>query len=440
MTLAHSAAAGASTLPPGYDDQPVADVASATAFGFTPDDRILITTQTGQVRVVKNGALLPDPALDLGALDRVCTNLERGLLGVAVDPGFSDSHYVYLYYTDKNGSQCPSYPETGPFNRLSRFVLGDDDTIDPASETILLDHIPSPYGVHNAGDLQFGKDGYLYVSVGDGGCDGSGQSACGGGNWAARYRNVLSGKILRIESDGSIPPDNPFTGSGTARCNATGQTAPGQMCQEIWASGLRNPFRLAMNPNVPGTDMYINDVGQDNWEEIDRGQAGADYGWPEREGPCTIGSTSNCGPPPAGLTNPIYAYDHSSGCTAITGGAFVPQNVWPSQYDDNYLFVDLVCGKLFQLIPDGTGGFTSTEFGMAEGALVGVGFGPTPDTGALLPGVGGSARRGPSPHRLHGHREPLAEGEHRARAPPTARSRWRSTSTRDRAVIQTRTR
>src|SRR5436190_1019827 len=108
----------------------------------------------------------------------------------------------------------------------------------------------------------------------------------GGDYGADRFRNVMSRTMLRIESDRGIPPSNTFGGSGTTRCNATGQTAPGLICQEIWAMGLRNPFLFTMDPNAAGTELVINDVGQDKWEEIDKGVVGADYGWPVREGPC----------------------------------------------------------------------------------------------------------------------------------------------------------
>jgi glucose/arabinose dehydrogenase/PKD repeat protein len=385
VLLAPAPAAGALTLPPGFDDQPVADYGYPTGFAFVPDGRIIAISQIGRVRIYKNGALNPTPAIDMGVsgLDRICSNYERGLLGVAVDPGFHDNHYIYLYYTYKNNSDCPSYPDTGPVNRLSRFVLGDDDQINPATEFVLLDNIPSPYGVHNAGDVHFGNDGYLYVSVGDGGCDGTGATTCGGGNQAAQFKHVLSGKILRIESDGHIPPDNPFTGPGTTRCNATGQTAPGQTCQEIWALGLRNPFRFTMDPNAAGTQLVINDVGQDKWEEIDKGVAGANYGWPVREGPCAFDSYTDCGPPPEGMTNPWYVYDHTAGCTAITDGAFVPSGLWPSQYDGSYIYSDLVCGKMFQLTDDGSGGLTSTEFASGPVNLIDLGFGPYGNTQAL---------------------------------------------------------
>ena len=159
---------------------------------------------------------------------------------------------------------------------------------------MLIDNIPSPAGNHNGGDVQFGKDGNLYVSVGDGGCDYAGNSGCAGLNDAARDEHVLVGKILRITPSGAIPADNPFTGSGTARCNASGATSAGMRCQETFAWGLRNPFRIALDPNAADTRFH-QDVGQGTWEETDLGAAGADYGWNLREGRCATGSTTNCG-------------------------------------------------------------------------------------------------------------------------------------------------
>ncbi len=169
---------------------------------------------------------------------------------------------------------------------------------------MLLDNIPSVSGNHNAGDIHFGKDGYLYVTIGDSGCDYTGASACGMWNNAATYRNALVGKVVRITADGEIPIDNPHQGPGTSRCNLTGRTIPGDWCQEIFATGLRNPFRFAFDDDAPTTRFFINDVGQDHWEEINQGAPGADYGWNQREGHCAVASYTDCGPPPAGITNP----------------------------------------------------------------------------------------------------------------------------------------
>ena len=291
------------------------------------------------------------------------------LLGGAVDPAFASNGYVYLYYTRNKSGTCG--------NRVSRFTMSGN-TIALASESVLVDEIPAT-GNHNAGDLRFGNDGYLYVSVGDGGCDYAGDSGCAGANDASRDQNALIGKILRLTSTGGIPPSNPFQGAGTARCNVTGRTTAGTKCQETFAWGLRNPFRFAFDPNTTSTRFFINDVGQDTWEEIDLGLAGADYGWNVREGPCANASTTNCGAPPAGMTNPVYSYDHSeSSCHAITGGAFVPNGVWPASYDGTYLYGDYTCGKLFVLTPNGTGGYTRSEFTNDVGAVVNMTFGPSP--------------------------------------------------------------
>ena len=364
----------AAAIPPGFADSLVAAVASPTAVAFTPDGRILVTTQPGRLRVVAGGSLLPTPALDLSA--RACTTSERGLLGVAVDPAFASNRSIYLFYTANAGAQC--------VNRVSRFTLGNDNVVSPGSEVVLLDGMPSPAGNHNGGDVQFGKDGYLYASVGDGGCDYAGNSGCAGANDAARDEHVLVGKIIRITPEGGIPPANPYTGPGTARCNVTGRTSPGLRCQETFAWGLRNPFRIAFDPNAEGTRFFVNDVGEGTWEEINLGEARADYGWNLREGPCAIHSIHDCGFA-AGMTNPIYAYTRATGCASITGGAFVPVGVWPVEYDGDYLFADFVCGKIFRLEPTGGGGYAATEFatGLGVASAVAMTFGPSGSTQAL---------------------------------------------------------
>jgi glucose/arabinose dehydrogenase/PKD repeat protein len=374
-------AAEAATLPAGFDDALVTRVGGATALAFTPDGRMLITTKNGQLRVYQNGSLLSTSALDL--TPKVCAERERGLLGVAVDPDFATTHAIFLYYTfNKYGTCAAASPPSGPVNRVSRFILGNDNRVDPASESVLVDEIPSTGAYHAAGGVYFGKDGYLYVSVGDGGCDYLGDSGCAGSNDAARDRNALLGKVLRISSTGTIPADNPFRGTGTARCNLLGRTNPGTVCQETFAWGLRNPFRLAFDPNASGTRFFINDVGQETWEEIDDARAGADYGWNVREGPCATNTTTNCGSPPAGMTNPIYDYPHSSGCSAVTGGAFVPRGLWPATYDGTYLFGDYVCGKLMLLRNSGSG-WTASDFATGIGAIIEAHFGPWGSSQAL---------------------------------------------------------
>lgn len=374
--LAGALPAHAATLPPQFDDQPVVSVTSPTAFAFTPDGRMLVTTKTGALRVVAGGTVLSTPALDLTS--RICSESERGLLGVAVDPQFASNRFVYLYYTHKKFGVCEFNTANSPVNRVSRFVLPAGNVIDPATETVLVDNMPSPNGNHNAGDIQFGKDGFLYIAIGDGGCDYAGDSGCAGSNNAARDQHVLTGKVLRVTRDGGIPAGNPYQGGDSDRCNITGRTTAGRKCQETFAWGLRNPWRIPHDPNAAGTKFHINDVGQNLWEEIDLGQAGADYGWNVREGRCANNSTTDCGPPPVGMTNPIFDYAHANGCASITGGAFVPLGIWPAAYDGVYLFQDLVCGKIFRLVDQGGGVYGMTDFATDFGTntLIDMRFGP----------------------------------------------------------------
>jgi glucose/arabinose dehydrogenase len=377
----------ASTLPTGFEDRLLATAPKPIALAFTPDGRMLVATQPGQLRVYKNGTLLQTPALNISG--RICSNSERGLLGVAVDPNFSANHYVYLYYTHNEFGVCPTGQPTNlnnPVNRVSRFVM-TGDAVDPATEKVLINNIPSPNGNHNSGDLGFGKDGYLYATVGDGNCDYKGDSGCAGSNDASRDRHILLGKVLRITRDGGIPSTNPYQGTTSARCNLTGRTDPGKNCQETFAWGLRNPFRFAFDPNATGTRFFINDVGQNAWEEIDQGQAGADYAWNLCEGnhdnPDRTDSV-DCASSP--YTPPVHEYGHSdTGCASLTGGAFVPNGAWPASYDGSYLFGDYVCNKIFKLTPASGGGFARTEFasGLGQGGPIAMTFGPYGSSKAL---------------------------------------------------------
>jgi glucose/arabinose dehydrogenase len=367
-------ASAAANVPEGFDDALVTRVSNEApiALAFAPDGRLLITTQSGKLLIHREGTASTTQALDISEV--TCSNSERGLLGVAVDPGFASNGHVYLYYTYNKYYVCPERQpgnKKNPVNRVSRFTMAGG-TVDPDSEVVLIDNIRSPNGNHNAGDLHFGKEGtdqerYLYVSVGDGSCDYAEPSNCQYENDASRDRHILLGKILRVEVDPdgstSIPPDNPYTGTDSRRCDQTGRTESGKKCQEIFALGLRNPFRMAFDPDAAGTSFRINDVGGAHREEIDRGRAGVDYGWnlcegrkdnPERRG------SVKCGQPP--YTPPIHQYSHSSGCQSITGGAFVPNGAWRSSYDDAYLFGDFRCGKIFSLEPKRGGGFARTVF------------------------------------------------------------------------------
>lgn len=322
------------SVPAGFVDQAiVGGVPEPTAFDWLPGGDLLITTQGG-VLFRWDGAGDARPVLDLSGA--VCAGGEMGLLGIAVDPAFqSGSPFIYLYYTHRTeGSEgCAAASRA---NRVSRFTIEGSGAI--GGETVLIDNIAAPGGNHNGGDLQFDRNGLLYVSVGDGGSTPE----------TARTLASLNGKILRIDRHGGIPGGNPFTGAGTESCRAAGRSATGQTCQEIYATGLRNPFRIAIDPDGDG-QFFINDVGAGNWEEVDAGASGADYGWNIREGPCLTGSSSNC-PQPSGFVEPIHAYPHETGCRIITGGAFVPNAAgWPDGLADDYLFADLACTTLFAL-------------------------------------------------------------------------------------------
>ncbi len=395
-------------LPSQFSDAVIARIPSPTAIEFLPDGRILVASQTGSLRVVRDGELLAQPALQFPAT-QICSNSERGLLGVAAHPEFPSTPWIYLYYTFRGpGRDCSTRTETIPVNRVSRFIMNGDQ-LDPASEQVLIDNILSFNGNHNAGDLRFHRRGSrlpwdLYVSTGDGGCDYRGGNRCQATNAVARETNTLLGKILRIDEDGRVPPGNMWSGDGVVRCNL-GNAQPGQRCAEVWATGLRNPFRFALRRRTSDTaELFIADVGQNQWEEINAvSLAGRDFGWNIREGKCLNGSATNCPPPPAELTDPVFAYNHNqavpgtavNACRSISGGDFLPPGIWPQRFG-SYVFGDFVCGALFGLrTPEG-------QSPMAETLRTGVGgvtvmrFGPWANTQALYYGTyanGGELRR-----------------------------------------------
>jgi glucose/arabinose dehydrogenase len=341
--VASPLASTATASPAGFDDVTLPTPASnplgsPTAIAPILDSgRALVLEKDGAVRVLQtDGTMLAADALNLN----VCTDSEEGLLGAAVDPGFASNGFVYLYYT-RNAGNCAS--STGRFNRVSRFTM-TGDTINPASELVLLDNMSIPAGHHNGGDLHVGNDGDLYVSVGDGGANPRGSEAS-----AAQDLSLFNGKILRITTSGEAPSDNPLVGaSGAMACATAGLSAPTTArCTDIYDYGLRNPFRFAFDPNISATRFFINDVGENTWEEVDSGGSGLNYGWDSREGFCDTGSSTACPSTPAGFTDPLTAYNHSSGCTFITAGAFIPDGIWASTYDGGYLFADGGCGKIF---------------------------------------------------------------------------------------------
>lgn len=325
----------AATLPAGFTEAQFGSNlgGAATAMTFAPDGRLFVCLKGGQLRVIKNGTLLAAPFISLS----VDSAGERGLLGVAFDPNFSSNHFVYLYYTT---SSAPVH------NRISRFTANGDVAV-TGSEVVLmdLDNLSSATN-HNGGAIHFGPDGKLYAGVGENANSANAQT----------LSNRL-GKILRINPDGSIPTDNPFFNSATGANRA------------IWALGLRNPFTFGFQPGTGR--MFINDVGQSTWEEIDDGIAGSNYGWPTCEGVCS--------PANANFRDPLFQYGHTpagntTGC-AIVGAAFYNPavNQFPASYFGKYFFGDLCGGWIRVLDPANN---TASGFATGISSLVDLAVGP----------------------------------------------------------------
>ena len=321
--LATASSAGATSLPAGFTETRVTGgLSEPTAMAFAPDGRLFVAQQEGQLRVIKDGVLLPTPFLTV----TVSSVGERGLLGVAFDPDFAANQFVYVYYT----ATTPTI-----HNRVSRFTAAGDVAA-PGSEAIILElNNLSGATNHNGGAIHFGPDGKLYVAVGEN-ANGANSQTLG---------NLL-GKILRLNKDGSVPADNPFFGAAAGINRA------------IWALGLRNPFTFSFQPGTGR--MLINDVGQNTWEEINDGFAGSNYGWPETEGPTNDPD----------YRSPIHSYRHGSGNTtgcAITGGAFYDPDTqqFPAEYRGAYFFADFCSGWIRRLDPD-NGSATGFATGIAN--------------------------------------------------------------------------
>ena len=288
--------------------------------------RLFVVERAGRIRLVKGGALVGRPFLDISG--RIASGGERGLLGLAFHPDYPTDPRFFVDYTDSDGNTV-----------VSQFTVSssDPDLGDPKSEIVLM-HIAQPFANHNGGAVVFGPDGMLYIATGDGGSEGDPQ-----GN--GQRLDTYLGKILRIDVDVAagastayqVPADNPFTTTAGAK-------------PEIWLYGLRNPWRIRFD-NESG-DLWIGDVGQNAWEEIDvarAGQKGLDYGWNTMEATHCFNPSSGCDQ--TGLTLPVAEYDHSLGC-AVIGGVVVRD---PSQGSLNggYLFGDACSDNLWLLDPAG---------------------------------------------------------------------------------------
>jgi glucose/arabinose dehydrogenase len=287
--------------------------------------RIFVTEQGGEIRIVRDGKLVAKPFLDIA--ERITSGGERGLLGLAFHPAYPADPRLFVNYTDSNGDTQVSSFRVDP---------ATPDAADPSSEVKLL-HIAQPYANHNGGAMAFGPDGFLYISTGDGG---SGGDPHGNG----QSLTTLLGKILRIDIDGAgggeaygIPPGNPFAdGAGGS--------------PEIFLYGLRNPWRMSFD-RATG-DLWIGDVGQGAWEEVDvarAGTAGENYGWNTMEGNHCYHPSSGCDE--TGLTVPVAEYGHDDGCTVIGGDVY--RGTAEPALLGGYFFGDYCSGTIWAIDPSG---------------------------------------------------------------------------------------
>ncbi len=311
--------------------------------------RLFIVEKVGRIRIIQaDGSVATEPFLDIS--DRVNSGAnERGLLGLAFHPEYGQNGYFYVNYTTSRSVAGTDSGDT----IVARYSLGDGtDQADPDSEKILLT-LDQPYSNHNGGDLLFGPDdGYLYISTGDGGRGGDPLGA-------GQDKDRLLAKLLRIDVDGgdpyAIPPDNPFVGEEGAQ-------------PEIWAWGLRNPWRIAFD--LETFDLYIADVGQNAYEEVNFEPAdspgGVNYGWNLMEGMhCYNRPTCN---EDGDLTLPVFEYGRSLG-QSITGGEVYRGSRYPG-LDGAYFVADYVTGRLWALSRDAQGEWRDAQVGN-------LGFGPT---------------------------------------------------------------
>ena len=293
-----------------------------------PDD-VYIAEQAGRVRLVRSGKLVATQVLDIAGT--VTAGGEQGLLGLAFDPDPTDGRF-FVYYTALDGSQVLA---------SFRMTAADADVADPASKKILLT-MADQYPNHNGGSLAFGPDGYLYIGTGDGG---------GGGDplGSGRRLDTLLAKVLRIDVSASgsggrpygVPADNPFVAT------------PGAL-PEIWLTGLRNPWRMRFDRGTG--DLWIGDVGQGSWEEIDVARAGVgglDFGWNLMEGFACYAPAAGTDCARPGLTLPVAAYGHDEGCSVI-GGTVYRGDADPA-LRGWYVFGDYCSGRMWVLDPVGDG-------------------------------------------------------------------------------------
>jgi len=334
LTVLQVCLLGSLSAQPVIDFQPfAAGFSQPVAIANAGDERLFVVEKAGRIMAVDaSGKVQQEPFLDIS--DRVrSSGSEQGLLGLAFHPAYDQNGFFYVNYTDREGD-----------TRISRFQVnaGDPGRSDAASEQLLLS-ASQPYANHNGGDLAFGPDGYLYIGLGDGGSGGDPQDI-------SQNRQRLLGKMLRIDVDGgdpyAIPPDNPFA--------ETDETL-----DEIWALGLRNPWRFSFD-RLSG-DLWIADVGQNAWEEVHfqpaDSEGGENYGWRCYEGNTEF-NTSGC-PDASQLTFPVHVYPHGGpACRSVTGGYVYRGDAFPNM-QGYYIYADFCTGEVWGLFPEVEGAFAN---------------------------------------------------------------------------------
>lgn len=342
----------------GFEESFLWNFLNPTDVQVAPNDNgntLLVAEKTGQLWVVENVSSSSDPIQTTLAIDlapRMCVNGERGLGGVTFHPSYPTIPYIYMHYNYDKYNDCYNGENRrglnrGPVNRASRFVL-DPKTkrVIESSEKVFLETPRQPVHNHNGGSLAFGKDGLLYASLGDGG------TRVWKNDLGVYYSQALSnlfGTVVRLTDEGEIPEENPFTPTqghpDSTRCGDIEGEAPDAetKCQEIFAYGLRNPFRFAFDPDSDATRFYINDVGRTRWEKVVEGRIGGNYGYPMQDGPCIYNRNAAPDCQPNQYTkDAVYWYPHdeeNGGC--ITGGAFVSkEHGWPDIFRNAYFFAE----------------------------------------------------------------------------------------------------
>jgi glucose/arabinose dehydrogenase len=364
------------TVRPGFTATPVVEgLDQPTAAGFAPDGRLLVVEKTGAVRLwTAAGGLRATPLLTLP----VCTDSEMGLLGLAFHPNFLANGFVYLYQTQPPGgdpARCAEGVNAGRRNRVVRATLGPE-TIDPESLVVIVDGLRTDGGNHDGGVLRFGPDGMLYVGVGDTGIGDGGPPGTSTNPYADDLMH-REGKILRVRPNGDAPDDNPFVGMG-------GDAA------FVYAYGLRNPFRFAFDPIVPGPQLlWAGDVGQVTWEEVDVIRAGDDLGWPECEG---FAPAAQC---PGSSVPPIYVYRHPgqpNESVSITGGVHYDGAQFDETFRGDYFFGDFGLNQVYRADVNGTrDGFAGDPEVFADPAGQPVDFFVGPDGALYWVAIGNGA-------------------------------------------------